>query len=165
MSAVQAILMEIKQEAPATRRLLERIPEAQFSWQPHPKAMNLGQLALHLAQTPSLVAVFGGQDSIEVPKFEHATPASKAQVLETFEQSLAAAETALTAMPESTLAQTFRIERNGKELMAIPKGAAIRAMSLNHGYHHRGQLSTYLRTLDVALPVVYGQSADENAFG
>jgi uncharacterized damage-inducible protein DinB len=164
MSMISSILLEMQQEAGATRKLLERVPDDKLGWAPHPKAMTLGQLALHVAEIPGLAAAIAGQDVMDVPSFEQAQAQSRAQVVETFEKAMAGAEATLSKLDDSVLGGTWRVTAGGKEVMAMPRGAALRSIALNHGYHHRGQLSTYLRALDVSLPVVYGRSADESAF-
>jgi uncharacterized damage-inducible protein DinB len=52
----------------------------------------------------------------------------------------------------------------GREIFSKPQISVLRSIMLNHWYHHRGQLSVYLRLLDVPDPVIYGRSADENPF-
>src|SRR5438128_1459833 len=109
MSLAATFLMEMQQEAPATRKLLERIPEDKLGWAPHPKAMTLGQLALHVAQVPGLAAAIGGQDSIEVPSFEQAPATSCAQVLEAFDQAMAGAEQVLSKLDDAAMDKTWRV--------------------------------------------------------
>jgi len=164
MRLVDSILMEIDQEAKTTKRVLERIPEDKLSWKPHPKAFSLGQLALHIASVPGSVAAAAAPDTMEAPAFSQPEPKSRQEVLDTFSKSLASAKDTLNKMDDARLLSKWSLTKNGKVLMSIPRFGFIRAILMNHNYHHRGQLSTYLRILDVAVPSIYGPSADENPF-
>ena len=162
---VDAFIAEIDQEAPATRRLLEIVPDDKLSWRPHPKAMSLGQLAMHVAQTQGGVVEGTDADEIERPVFIHEEATSRADILNTFEKGTQKAKEILSATSDEKALGEWRIMDGEKVVMAMPRVAFWRMVMLNHVYHHRGQLSTYLRTLDIPLPSVYGPSADTNAFG
>jgi uncharacterized damage-inducible protein DinB len=149
-------------EHAATLRLLERVPEDKLGWRPHPKSMSLGQLALHIAQVPAQLTKFAAVDSIEIPAFVQPEATSRQQLLDTYRESLAAAKTGWPAFDESRLMAPWNVTRGERVLMSIPRLALFRVLMLNHSYHHRGQLTVYLRLLDVPLPSVYGPSADEN---
>jgi uncharacterized damage-inducible protein DinB len=165
MRLVDSILMEIEQEAQTTKRLLDRIPEAKLSWKPHPKAFSLGQLALHIASVPGNVAAAVVPDSMEAPNFSHPEAKSRQEVLDTFSKSLESAKDALKKMDDAKLMSTWSLTKNGKVLMSLPRFGFIRSILMNHNYHHRGQLSVFLRILDVPVPSIYGPSADESPFG
>lgn len=165
MAHTDPILREMEQEAAATRRLLERVPEDQLKWKPHPKSDSLGQLALHVAQIPGAVSAITTLDVFEAPSFQDRPEAiSRRQLLETFEEGLAAARKIVAGMDEQKLAEPWTLQRNGQMVFTSPRGDIVRTILLNHYYHHRGQLSVYLRLLDVPLPSIYGPSADENPF-
>jgi uncharacterized damage-inducible protein DinB len=102
---------------------------------------------------------------MEVPSFAQPEAKSRQEILDTFSQSLTSAKETLKMMDDARLASTWKLTKNGKVLMSLPRVAFLRSILLNHGYHHRGQLSVYLRMLDVPLPSIYGPSADENPFG
>lgn len=161
---VDAFIAEIEQEAPATRRLLEIVPDDKLDWRPHRKAMSLGQLALHIARTQGGVAEGTTVDDAERPVFNHEEATSRAQILDTFEENTKKAKEILAATSDEKALGEWRIVDGDKVLMAMPRVAFWRSVMLNHTYHHRGQLSTYLRTLDIPLPSVYGPSADTNPF-
>ena len=162
MMTVNDILQELEQEAQATRRVLERLPDNRLQWKPHPKSMSLGQLALHVANIPGSIAEISTASS-----FDASTPIprpeadSTAQVLEAFEASMVQARQVLRTMTDSELSSPWRMMQGDRELWSIPRGAFLRSVMLNHWYHHRGQLTVYLRQNGVALPAVYGDSADE----
>src|SRR5580692_1152661 len=154
MSLGEALLMEFDQEAQTTKRVLERVPDDKLTWKPHPKSFSLGQLALHIASGPGQIVAAAAQDTAEAPNFSQPEATSRQEVLETFSKSMANAR----------LTSTWRLVRNGKPMMEIPRIAFLRSILMNHTYHHRGQLSVYLRMLEVPVPSIYGPSADENPF-
>ena len=160
MAFTEPVLMELDQEAVATRRLLERIPDEKLGWKPHPKARSLGQLAVHIAQTQKQVSSMLQSDSAEVSMSPEAVPASSAEIVSLFDESLAATKSLIGGMSDEDLLSTWSLTREGKPIFSAPKLGVVRMIVLNHVYHHRGQLSTYLRTLDVPLPSVYGPTAD-----
>ena len=165
MRIVDALLAELDQEAVATRRVLERVPQEHLSWRPHVKSMSLGQLALHVATIPGNVAQLVAMDTIpEPPQFIQAEAATAAELVPTLEASVAKAREVLGAFDDQAMGATWRLMSGGNELMAMPRAQVARAIMLNHWYHHRGQLLVYLRMHNVPLPSVYGPTADENPF-
>jgi uncharacterized damage-inducible protein DinB len=164
MKMIDVLLAEMDQEAQSTQRVLERVPQAQLSWRPHPKSFSLGQLALHVASIPGMVSQLAAQDAIEPPRFVQAEAATAAELVPALKESLAKARQVLGGMDDAQLMSTWRLMSGGKEIMAMPRAAVIRMIMLNHWYHHRGQLLVYLRMHDVLLPSVYGPTADENPF-
>jgi uncharacterized damage-inducible protein DinB len=165
MRIVDSLLTEIDQEAQTTKRVLDRIPEDKLSWKPHPKSHSLGQLGLHVASLQGGVAAAAAQDTFEVPSFSQAEPKSRQEILDAFAKNLASAKETLNKMDDARLMAMWSLTKNGKVLMTIPRIGFIRSILMNHNYHHRGQLSVYLRMLDVPVPSIYGPSADEKPFG
>lgn len=165
MAMTDPMIAELDQEAQTTRRVLDRIPEDHLGWRPHATSMTLGQLGLHVAATPGVIAELLALDEVEPPHFgDNPRPATKAQILDAFELGTAKARNTLAEMDDSTAMKTWRIVKDGRELMALPRIGIARAIMLNHWYHHRGQLCVYLRMLGVPVPAVYGASLDENPF-
>ena len=164
MAIAQSLLAELDGETPTTRRVLERVPDAHLAWKPHPKSMSLGQLALHVAIAPGNVAELVARDSTEAPKFMQPQPSSAAEILTALDSSLAKAKAHLGGLDDAAMTATWRMTRDGREVMAMPRAAFARAIMLNHWYHHRGQLLVYLRLLNIPVPSVYGPTADENPF-
>jgi uncharacterized damage-inducible protein DinB len=166
MAMIDGMLQELDQEARTTRRVLERVPDKDLGWRPHKKSRTLGQLALHVAMVPGAVAsLVASQSPVQARPFtDGETPANSAALLEALDQSIAQANKVLGTMDDATLMATWRLMAGDRELLALPRAAVLRAIMLNHWYHHRGQLSVYLRELDVPLPSIYGPSADENPF-
>jgi uncharacterized damage-inducible protein DinB len=165
MRIIDGLLAELEQEGATTRRVLERIPQAHLAWKPHPKSMSLGQLALHVATTPGSVAELAAIDTIpEPPGFIQPEAATAAELVPSLTESIAKAKRALGGFDDAKMSATWRLQSNGREIMSMPRVAFVRAIMLNHWYHHRGQLLVYLRLLNQSVPSVYGPTADENPF-
>jgi uncharacterized damage-inducible protein DinB len=166
MTLAASLIQELDTEAVATKRLLERIPEAQLGWKPAPKSRTLGELALHIAETPGAVASLAVSNPAQAPSFDslNRSPNTCAEIATALELSLANARATLGAWTDQALMETWHLKAGDRELMAVPRIAFLRSIMLNHWYHHRGQLSVYLRELGVPLPSIYGPTADENPF-
>lgn len=165
MPLIDSLLQELEQEAQTTRRVLERVPGAQLSWRPHQKARTLGELAMHVAIIPGAIAELAMSPSpAQVPQFTDPVPKSAADLIPALDESVAKAKKLLAGVTDATLIETWRLMKGERELFALPRVALMRSIMLNHWYHHRGQLSVYLRELDVAIPSIYGPSGDENPF-
>lgn len=165
MGLSDSIAAELKQEAVATRKMLERVPEASLSWRPHEKSMTLQRLAGHVAELPSLIVPTLTQDELDFAAgdFQPFQPTSVASLLDTFDRNIDAAITLLGKQSDEHLLKSWRL-RSGEHVIAeAPRIGILRTLALNHIIHHRGQLSVYLRLLNVPLPSVYGPTADEAA--
>ena len=163
---IEPVLAEFQEEVKTTRRILERVPGDKLSWRPHAKSMSLGQLAIHIATTPGRVATMAQGDGFDVSQGNFVPPQPKnlQEIHTAFEESVRAAETQLTGMSDEKVQGSFTLKNRGKELFSKPRIGLLRSIMLNHWYHHRGQLSVYLRLLEIPVPVVYGPTADENPF-
>jgi uncharacterized damage-inducible protein DinB len=165
MRIVDALIGELEQEAQATARVLERVPEAHLNWKPHPKSYSLGQLALHIATVPGNVAALAARDVAHSPGFNQPAASSTSELLPALHASIAKAREHLGGLDDAAMTATWRLMAGDQERLSMPRVAFVRAIMLNHWYHHRGQLLVYLRLLDVSVPSVYGPTADEaNAF-
>lgn len=162
MSPIDAILMEMSQEASTTRRLLERVPAQHLAWKPHEKSMSMGRLATHIAEIPGWVSTVLDTEGFDfgASKYAPQTAGSVAEVLSMFDKNVPMAETAIRRQTLDRLSALWRITRQGQILLEIPRMGVIRTLLLNHLIHHRGQLSVYLRLKDVPLPSIYGPTAD-----
>ena len=164
-SVQQNILAELDQELASTRRILERVPFDQADYKPHPKSMTLWQLATHVVNLLAFNTLFVQHDSRDfldpnAPK-PGPTPTSSDGLLSRFDEYSATLRQALRASDDDKLTTNFKLHRGEHTIMEMPKAAAIRIMGLNHSIHHRGQLTVYLRLLDIPVPGLYGPSADE----
>jgi uncharacterized damage-inducible protein DinB len=164
MGLAGAFAAELQQEAATTRRLLERVPEQQLDWRPHPKSMSLGQLAYHIASLPSGIAEILTTLDAAVPTAPLPEGTPVAEMLAALDRGVPYAVAKLEEWGDAGLAEQWRMSRDGRTIMAMPRLAMVRSVMLNHWYHHRGQLTVYLRILEVPLPSVYGPSADEKVF-
>ena len=166
LPAARALIAELDAEAPATRRVLERLPVDRFDWRPHPKSMSAGQLAQHLASIPGNVARFAEMDGLDVATrpTEYDSCQSRDALLATLEASVVAAREFLAGLDDARANAIWRLTFGDREVFAIPRLGVMRTMCFNHWYHHRGELVVYLRLLNVPVPIVYGRSADENPF-
>jgi uncharacterized damage-inducible protein DinB len=164
MSMTQAILQEFETEAKTTRRVLERVPADKLSWKPHPKSMSLGTLALHVATAPGVIIGWcaAGETTFTGEASPQAT--STDQILAAHDASVKKMQQTLPDIGDAGMQDTWTAKAGGQTLMTMPKAALTRALVMNHWLHHRGQLSVYLRLLDVPVPSIYGPSADENPF-
>ena len=162
MPMVDALLPEFDHEMTITRKLLERVPDDRLSWKPHQKSMSLGGLATHVSNLP-----WWGQVTLNEPEFDVASTGnqpestSRAQVLQTFDRNVAATRAALTGKSDAELMAPWALKRADQTIFSMPKAAVWRSFMISHIVHHRGQLSVYLRLLDVPVPSIYGPSADE----
>jgi uncharacterized damage-inducible protein DinB len=162
--AAQALIAELEAESPATRRVLERIPGDRLDWRPHPKSMSLGQLAQHVAALPGAMSRMAAQDGLDAATVDfEPEPAENSEVLlATFDASVAEARAYLAGLDEETATAPWTLRHGERNVFTLPRIALMRTLAFNHLYHHRGQLTVYLRLLDVPVPAVYGKSADEN---
>ncbi len=159
------VLQELEQEALATRRTLEHVPQDQLLWKPHERSMTLGQLALHIAVIPGAIAELASNSEFDAnTQIPRPNPANIAELMAAYDLSLEKARTILGAMDDATLASPWKIMNGDREVMSMPRVALLRSIMLNHWYHHRGQLTVYLRQVGARVPALYGASADENPF-
>jgi uncharacterized damage-inducible protein DinB len=163
---LEPMMDEIEQEAATTKRVLERVPADKLTWKPHPKSMSLGQLAMHVATIPGGISKMAQVDEFEInpANFNPPAPKNADEILKALDASVQGVKEYLCGVSESAVMGNWRLTANGKEVLAMPRVAMLRSIMLNHWYHHRGQLSVYLRLLEVPVPTIYGPSADENPF-
>lgn len=163
MSLAEQMLTEFNAEALTTRKFLERLPEDKLAWQPHPKSMTAGQLALHIAASPAGIIQMAMMDEFlmsDIPQSRE-QPVSLQQVMEAFAESIAAVEKNLPTISDERMQTPWRLVDDGKELMAMPRATMLRNILFNHIYHHRGQFGVYLRLVGAKVPSAYGPSGDE----
>ena len=159
----QLLLTELDREAVASRRMLERVPADQFAWQPHPKSMTLGRLATHLSELPVFLNRILDADEFDMTASRPApfVPDTAAALLGFFDERLAAGRTSLGLAPEEMLHQLWVFRAGERVIAQGTRYEMIRSWMMNHQIHHRGQLSVFLRLLDVPVPGMYGPSADD----
>lgn len=163
------LLAEFDMEMANTRRTLERVPDDKFDWKPHAKSGTRGWMAGHVAQLPQWAAITMKQDSLDIapvgaPPYVPPKPANRQEVLQAFDKSTTEARAALAGSADADFEKPWTLLMGGKELFSHPRAEVLRRMVFNHLIHHRGQLTMYLRLLDVSVPALYGPSADEQTF-
>jgi uncharacterized damage-inducible protein DinB len=165
MSMIEALLPEFDREMTTTRKVLERVPNESLGWKPHAKSFSLGELASHVAALPTFATETLNRSEFDIGNLRPPVSLpSRTDVLAAFDASTGAARAALVARSDADLMAIWTLKRNGTALYSMPKGVVLRSLVLSHLIHHRGQLSVYLRLLDVPVPSIYGPSADEPVF-
>jgi len=156
---------ELDQESLTTRKMLERIPDDKYDWQPHPKSMTIRQLSTHIAELPTWITMALTTDELDFATAPYNPPVinNTKELMELFEQSLQNGHTELKEENEKKLGETW-VLRNGEEIYSRSTRAEVIRMALSQIIHHRAQLGVYLRLLDVPIPGSYGPSADEMNF-
>ncbi len=162
MGMIDGMLMELTQEAENTRKTLERVPEEHFNWTPHPKSLEMGRLASHLAEIPGWVAATLNMDEMVIEEgYQPFSASNSAELLKMFDEKIAEAKAAMPGYPDDKLMQNWALKMGGEEVFSMPRAACLRAFVLSHTIHHRAQLGVYLRLKDIPVPSIYGPSADE----
>ncbi len=166
MAISEALLPEYDMEMASTRKILERIDDEKFSWKPHEKSYSMGDLATHVATLPlwGVMTVHGDHYDVTDPNNPPpAKAANKAEVLAMFDKSAADAREAIAGADDAVMMQPWSLKADGAVKFTMPKAAVLRSFVMNHMIHHRAQLGMYLRLNNIALPQVYGPTADENS--
>ena len=165
MALVDDLLPEFDREIATTRRLLDRLPDDRLGWQPHPKSMTLAALAEHIGQLGVWGQLTLNQAAVDLEAMarppDYQGLASKGAIVAHFDAEMGAARTALAGRSDAELMAPWTLRRGQQEFFTLPKASCWRTFVMNHLIHHRGQLTVYLRELDVPLPSIYGPSADE----
>lgn len=162
MSIAQNLLSEFETQAPLTRKFLERVPADKLTWKPHEKSMTLGQLAYHLAIVPAgIVRLVGTNPAQSLERFEFPQPDTIAEILKAHDEGFATVQAELPKFDDRAMNETWRLRRGEYEVLAMPRATFLRDIMLSHWYQHRGQMSVYLRVLNIPVPSTWGPSADE----
>lgn len=167
MSIAESLLPEFDHEMTTTRTLLERVPDGKGDWKPHQKSMTLGRLSNHIATLPAYADATLKQTEMDLnptdgPKYQVPEFESAQARLTAFDSAVKSARAVIAATPDSDMAVMWSLKSGGETVMSLPRVAVLRSFMMNHLIHHRGQLSVYLRLLDVPLPSIYGPTADTN---
>jgi uncharacterized damage-inducible protein DinB len=165
MEIIPMLLKEMEQEAQSTRKMLGRIPDDKYDWQPHKKSMTIRSLSTHVAELPSWVTMALTTDELDFANnpYNPTVINNTAELLELFERSFADGKAHLAETNEDGLLKNWTL-RNGDKIYSVSTKAEIVRMAFCQIVHHRAQLGVFLRLLDVPIPGSYGPSADENEF-
>jgi uncharacterized damage-inducible protein DinB len=161
MAIKDSILAEYDHEVGTTRKLLERLPDDNLGWKPHPKSMSFGELGTHLANLSLWTGNVLNESFFDldgVTKAHELT--SRADILRAFDDSTKRARAWMDKTDAEYVAR-WSLRRGGQEMFSMPRVSALRSFVMNHLIHHRGQLSVYLRLNDISVPPIYGPTADE----
>jgi uncharacterized damage-inducible protein DinB len=159
----KAFAEELEAETPSTFKCLERIPPELFGWKPHEKSMPLGYLATLVAEIPLWITTMITRSEIDFATFKHIQPQSTQDLVNHFDDNVAAANDHLLQIHDGNLSEPFYLKRDGVVLMSTTKREAIES-TINHLVHHRGQLTVYMRLNNIPVPAIYGPSADDRNF-
>lgn len=159
------LIGEIDHEVATTRKVLERIPAEKFDYKPHDKSMSMSRLATHIAEMFGWITETCKTSEMDFAKIDYKPfePKSTAELLEFFDKSIAEATAALENTSDEQMKTNWTLRNGDQVYFTLPKINCLRTMCLNHIWHHRGQLSVYLRLNDIPVPALYGPSADESA--
>jgi uncharacterized damage-inducible protein DinB len=160
MNLEENLITELRNEAATTRRVLERVPPASLGWKPHAKSRTLGEIATHIVTIPGLFLAPLDGDEFSYDAYSGQTDTVPA-ILATWDRNIARALETLGGLSEERLLAPWRFRYGGRVIFDRPRHLLIRSVALNHLIHHRGQLTVYLRLLDVPVPPIYGPTADE----
>jgi uncharacterized damage-inducible protein DinB len=157
------LIAELRFESSLTQKMLERVPLEKKEWQPHEKSFTLGRLATHVAEIPQWISRIITIDDwdFEARGFSRQVAQSKHELMDIFHDRLSKAISDLESMSDADFEKIWIVRRGDQMRRETPKRIAIRGWGFSHLIHHRGQLSVYLRLLDVPVPGMYGPSADE----
>ena len=170
MAISQSFIAELEHEAATTRKCLERVPQDKLGWRPHEKSMSLGELAGHIADMTGWATVTMNMDVFDMhppggPTWQSPKVTNVADLLSYFDKGVAEAKAAMLAADDAKWMANWSLANAGTTLMTMPRVAVMRSFVMNHVIHHRGQLSVYLRQLNIPVPSIYGPSADEGQMG
>jgi len=160
MSFVETLLPEFDQEMATTRRVLERVPSDKGEWKPHPKSFALGHLAQLVARMPGWQVSAVTEQTLDLASAPRYSMQPTEELLEVFDENVRAARAALAATNDAALAESWSLTMGAQTLFTTTRANVVR-QNINHLVHHRGQLTVYLRLLDVPVPSIYGPTADE----
>jgi len=161
MKLNEPLTTELQVEAEITRKMLERVPPESLAWRPHEKSRALGEIAAHIANLPGLFIANLNQTEFDRYAYQAATD-TVADILATFANNVTNALDTLKKLSDEQMLSPWRYKYGEQVIFELPRLVVIRSTALNHLIHHRGQLSVYLRLLNVSLPPVYGPTADES---
>ena len=164
MSISETIVADFEEEMATTRKVLEALPAERFDWKPHDKSMSLGQLGSHIAESPTWVQSMlkGDLDFADVEdSYVPFAAANRTELLEAFDRNVSALKASVSAASEEAMTEIWTMRHGEKVLMQAPRHLAIRRTAIHHAIHHRGQLTVYLRLMDVPVPSTFGPTADD----
>jgi len=163
MTIGQSMVAEFDQEMTTTRRVLERVPSDKGTWKPHEKSFSIGHLAQLVARMPGWITLTVKHPKLDLSQAAPYSYETTDTLLADFDRAVREARESLASVTDEQMAQPWALTMGEKNLMTLPRGVVVR-QNISHLVHHRGQLTVYLRLLDIPVPSVYGPTADERWF-
>jgi uncharacterized damage-inducible protein DinB len=160
MGISDSLLPEFDQEMAATRRVIERVPDDDPDWKPHPKSFSIAHLAQLLAWMPGWIGHTLSTSELDLGSGPGYSNESTESLLKLFDENVRAARDAIVSASDADFAEPWSLRMNGQVLFTLPRGVVVR-QHISHLSHHRGQMTVYLRLRDVPVPSIYGPTADE----
>ena len=161
MALADALIPEFDHEMATTRRVLERVPEAHFTWKPHEKSWSFGELASHLSRIPHWCTLTLRAPSLDLATLDRPGVAPYGELVKGYDERVAGARALLVRATDSELLSPWTLKHGEQEFFTMPKMSVLRTFVMNHSIHHRAQLGVYLRLNNIPVPAVYGPTADE----
>jgi uncharacterized damage-inducible protein DinB len=168
MSIAQSMILELDFELKSTRKVLERLPAEKWDWSPHPRSMTVKRLASHLATIPTWGVMTLSTESLDInppggAPFVPPENNSPTEAVAMFDKGMAEFRAALEKTGDEAMMAPWSLLSGGETVFTQPRAGVLSGMIIKHLVHHRGQLSVYLRLLDIPVPSIYGPSADEQS--
>ena len=164
MTIAETLLPEFDQEMATTRRVLERVPTDKGKWKPHTKSFSLGHLAQLVAGMPGWITNAVRETELDLAKYPGYSYEKTEDLVKAFDRNVAEARKAIAASKDSDYKVSWSLKHGERVIFSLLRGPVVR-QHINHLVHHRGQLTVYLRLVDVAVPSIYGPTADEQMPG
>jgi uncharacterized damage-inducible protein DinB len=161
MTIAETLLPEFDEEMKTTRRVLERVPSDKGQWKPHPKSFALGHLAQLVATMPGWLVNAIKETELDLKGGAGYSFQATDSLVSQFDKLVKDAREAIGGAKDSDFDVDWSLKMGPQVvLLTLPRRAVVR-QHINHLVHHRGQLTVYLRLLDVPVPSIYGPTADE----
>lgn len=160
---VDAFIKELEAEYTSTRKCLERIPVTLFDYKPHPTSMAMGYLSLLVAEIPLWITFMVEQGEVDFATYKRFEFSTSEELVNHFDEVFNGAKKSLSGISDADLDAPFYLKRGGEVLFTQPRREGI-GSTINHWVHHRGQLTVYMRLNEIAVPSIYGPSADDHTF-
>jgi uncharacterized damage-inducible protein DinB len=165
MPIADSMLPEFDREMANTRRMLERVPEKLDDWKPHDRSMTLARLASHVAELPEWGMTTFTTDEMDFapkdrPPEQPVIHETREALLAAFDRIVPKARAAIAGASDADMMKPWTLRAGGQKIFTMQKAAVLRSFVMNHIIHHRAQLQVYLRLKDIAVPGMYGPSAD-----
>ena len=161
MTIAETLLPEFDQEMAATRRVIERVPDGDPKWKPHPKSFSIAHLAQLLAWLPGWIGQTLTSTELDLASGSGYTDEKTKDLLRLFDENVRTSREAIAAAKDSDHDVPWSLKMRGNVLFSLPRGAVVR-QHISHLSHHRGQMTVYLRMLNIPVPSIYGPTADES---